>query len=160
VKLREWANGLTLAAIIVAVGTIIIQAGAWKLDDWKFWASLVAMLALAGASVFALRPQQEDYKAAEHLRVLRRLVSVRDIAFITEAARNPRPPKDVSDATISLAPQGIQWPIETTEKAVSRASRLMNLELLQPRSSEVEPTDLGSALIAFDALLTRKKAEL
>lgn len=154
--IRDWANGLTTAGIVVAVGAIIIQTGGWSLSDWRFWVSLVTILTLACVALFVLRPKQEDYKAAEHLRALRRQASVRDIAFIAAAARNPHYPKELSDAAISQAPQGAQWSPETPEAARERALRLINLGLLEQRGNEVGATDLGSALVSFNALLAKK----
>lgn len=154
--IRDWANGLTAAGIVVAVGAIIIQTGSWSLSNWRFWVSLVIMLTLACVAIFVLRPKQEDYKAAEHLRVLRRHASARDIAFLAAAALNPHYPKELSDAAISQAPQGVQWNPETPEAARERALRLIDLGLLEQRGNEVGTTDLGSALVSFDALLTKK----
>ena len=105
---------------------------------------LIAILA-----IILLRPTK-DTKNLQRLQGLRSRLSDRDIAFLKVASSRISWPKTISAETCRLVPPGETWNMESDSDAENRAKKLILLELLQWRGSEVETTNEGKALVNYD----------
>lgn len=89
------------------------------------------------------------------LRALLGRTSDRDIAMLRTATTYTLYPPQVSDRALALAPATITWEPESEADAQKRAHRLVELGLLEWRSTEVATTTLGRGVIALDDALPR-----
>ncbi|WP_233888044.1 hypothetical protein [Paraburkholderia flagellata] len=148
-SLRGWDKGLAAAGLIIAVGVAVAQTPEGNIRD------LIAIgitVVCAIAAIVLLRPNANE-EDARQLNLLRTRTSDRDIAFLRMGASAITFPETLSRNSVTLAPVGEKWEAESNEKAAERAEKLISLRLMERRGSEVETSNLGRALIAFDDAL-------
>jgi len=153
-SLRSWGNGFAAAALVLTVGVAAAQAPAGSTRTYVILAT-AAILALLAIALMRPRPGEEN---ARHLNDLRGQVSVRDIAFLRVGTQLISFPDTIDRNSVALAPVGEKWAEESKDKANSRAQKLLSLDLMERRGSEVETSALGRALVAFDDLVRVKRS--
>ncbi len=153
-NLREWGNGIAVAGLIVAVGVAMAQAP--QGNTWYMIAIGVTVIS-AIAAIVLLRPKAEE-KNARHLSYLRQQTSERDLAVLHIGEHITSFPETLSQQSLALAPAGETWQEESKETAKIRTDRLIIHGLMERRGErEVETSDLGRALLAFDVAFRVKR---
>jgi hypothetical protein len=152
-SVRGWGNGFAVAGLVLAAGVAVGQAPA---GSARYWIVLGVSFILALLAIALLRPKGEE-QFAQQLAYLRSQITDRDIAFLRAGTQAITFPATLSEHSVAFAPLGEKWDAETKEKAETRGRKLISLRLLESRGTEVETSELGHSVIAFDEALKIKR---